>query len=486
MSIARHTFYNLVGGLVPLAVALVTIPLYLRVIGLERYGILSLFWLLVGYFAFFDLGLGRATAQRIAFLHDRSDEDRGRAFWTGLSLSSGLAFLAAFVAWLVGHLALEAFTLASAPIREETKNALPLLVAAVPTAILQSFFRGALEGRQRFFTVNTLTSLGAIGTGVFPLVAAAIWIPNLWLILAVSLGVRLFLLACLANAALRAVPAGKFQPAKRTDAQSMMRFGAWLTVSGVIGPLMVFADRFVIGGLMGAAAVGIYVVAFNLISQLLVLPSAMSIALFPRFAAGDTRSGFGRDALYAALFLLTPVSMIAMLLTGPFLTLWVGELTAAQATPIALVLITGFWVNGLAQLPYASLQASGLTDLTAKVHLAEILPYLMLLWIGLDQFGLVGAALVWSLRAAIDFGLLAALDRLPLIVLRRVLFYGIALVALCAVLLLFDQGDAISWPIVLLICMPVVADLFRTIPSTFAERLPKLIGALHLGTPDQP
>jgi O-antigen/teichoic acid export membrane protein len=65
LSIRRNTAYNLLGALVPLAVSLVTIPIYLGLIGEGHCGVLAIDWVLLGYLALLDLGLSGVSAQGV-------------------------------------------------------------------------------------------------------------------------------------------------------------------------------------------------------------------------------------------------------------------------------------------------------------------------------------------------------------------------------------------------------------------------------------
>lgn len=62
---ARNTFLNFIGQAVPLLVGVITIPFIIRGLGTDRFGLLSLAWIVLGYFAIFDLGLGRTTTKFI-------------------------------------------------------------------------------------------------------------------------------------------------------------------------------------------------------------------------------------------------------------------------------------------------------------------------------------------------------------------------------------------------------------------------------------
>src|SRR4030081_2096010 len=99
---------NVFGAIGPLVVSLLTVPIYIRHIGDARYGVLSIVWVLLGYFGFLDLGLSRAATNALARLRDAPQEARARVLVTTLSLNLGLGLfgslcLALFGSYLLQH-----------------------------------------------------------------------------------------------------------------------------------------------------------------------------------------------------------------------------------------------------------------------------------------------------------------------------------------------------------------------------------------------
>src|ERR1700719_1324905 len=105
--LARNTVWNLLGGGAPMIVAVFCIPILIRGLGTERFGILTLAWALIGYASLFDLGLGRALTQLVAKkLGAGEDREVPTLVWTTLLLMLFLGVLGAAVVgvlspWLV-------------------------------------------------------------------------------------------------------------------------------------------------------------------------------------------------------------------------------------------------------------------------------------------------------------------------------------------------------------------------------------------------
>ena len=105
--LARNTVWNLIGHGIPMLVGLFTIPILIRGLGTDRFGILLLVWMLIGYFNLFDLGLGRALTKFVAErLGKRADKSLPYLVWTGLTFMLALGIVGALVVggstpWLV-------------------------------------------------------------------------------------------------------------------------------------------------------------------------------------------------------------------------------------------------------------------------------------------------------------------------------------------------------------------------------------------------
>lgn len=408
MSIKKHTAYNLLGAVLPLGLSLFTIPLYIGLIGEARYGVLAVAWLLLGYFGLFDLGLGRATSQRIASLGDASPAQRASTFWTALGMNVSLGVLGGLIIWPVAIYFFGNFFSVDAALRPELGAAIPWLVLAVPLATLSGVLTGALEGRAKFLELNIVSVVSSVLIQLMPL--AVVWAhgPDLaWLLPTVILS-RLVTLTLLFFRCHVHVFKGHTPTFSRTQAKGLLQFGGWVTVSSLIGPMMVVLDRFVIGATLGAKAVTYYTVPFQLAERTTMLPNALTSALFPRLAAvgNDEAKQLATKAISSLAVVMTPLILIGVLLVVPFLRWWLNPEFALRAGLTAQILLLGWWINSFARVPYALLQAAGRPALIAKCHFAELIPYLLLLYVGLHFFGLPGAALVFGLRTLADCALL--------------------------------------------------------------------------------
>jgi O-antigen/teichoic acid export membrane protein len=154
-----------------------------------------------------------------------------------------------------------------------------------------------------------------------------------------------------------------------------------------------------------------YSVPFQLAERSTIIPSALTSALFPRFASVSQHEEqrLANDGLRALVVVMTPLVAAGILFMEPFLAWWISPAFAQQSARLGQIVLLGFWANGLAVIPYAQLQARSRPDLVAKCHLGETLPYFGLLYMGLKTFGMAGAATAFSVRVFVDFALLAGL-----------------------------------------------------------------------------
>jgi O-antigen/teichoic acid export membrane protein len=92
--LARNTIWNLVGQTAPLLVAFITIPILIKQIGVDRFGVLSVAWMLIGYFSLFDFGIDQGLTKIVADrLGSGEHNEIPTLVWTSLAILLALGLL---------------------------------------------------------------------------------------------------------------------------------------------------------------------------------------------------------------------------------------------------------------------------------------------------------------------------------------------------------------------------------------------------------
>jgi len=474
MSLSRNATYNAIGNVMLTVLAVVTVPLYLHIVGIERYGLLALCWVFLSYSSFMDFGLGPAVAREIARSRDGEENLAAEALWTAIWLSLAISLVAAAAVYAIGTFYFGKMAKVAPAFRSEVAAAVPLMAAMVPGVMLSGVLASALQGRERFLAFNVATVLGNVLLGVLPLIVAYFWSPAVPVLLAASLAARLVPLPWLFQVCSRAVPLNGVRRPSAAAARRLLGFGGWISLTAMAGVVLGTAARLAVGGTLGAAAVSIYTIAFNLVSRVAIVANSVGAALFPRFAyleKGD-RDELVLHGLQTIAAIVTPLLIGAVMLVDPFFAVWIGPELTEAALPVAYLVVIGFWFYCIGSPAQSLLQASGRPDLVSKVMVAEVLPFVGATLLALSLFGLPGGALVFTLRSVCETVAFLLLARIPWPALRSLLLpAGLTLAAAVAAGFMEGLGEYL-----ILLVLLAAATMWSAVhaPRAVLDRLARL------------
>jgi O-antigen/teichoic acid export membrane protein len=413
--LTKNWILNLSGQVLPLFVALAAMPYIVRGLGPERFGVLSIVWAVLGSLTLFDLGLGRSTTKYVAECLGRGELNKFPClFWTSLWSQlligfAGAGLMAVCVPYLVDHY------LKLAPANaHETKSSFLILAASFPIVLGGNAIRGVLEAAQRFDIVNYVRVPASISIFVFSAIALPLGLslPSIVILLVASrIVVALIYFGVCVN----------LFPMIHADwsldlklLRALLTYGGWVSISNFVAPLLSYADRFVIGSVLGMASVSYYTAPNEAITKASLLPGTLLVTLFPALASLDASGARNRvrelcaRAIKSLLLLMTPILLVVSVFARQILQLWLGSDFATRSTSVLQIFCVGVLVNAISFVPFYLLQGLGRPDITAKIHMFELPVYAIALAILLPRMGLAGAALAWTLRLTLDASLLFA------------------------------------------------------------------------------
>lgn len=406
-SIAKNTIYNLLGYGVPILAALIFIPVLVNGLGEEKFGLLNIAWMIIGYFSFFDFGIGKGLTKIVAekISSDQSNQIPA-LFWTSLVLMLLVSLVIAFLLLFLVPYFVSLFNV-SQNLQQETINTFYVLCLSIPIVSTTAGLRGVLEAYLKFGTINVVRIVLGLLTFLGPIVCLLftnnlLWIVVLLVIIRVLIWLWYLQLCIKTNPGIKSKGVLDFKSIK-----PVIKFSAWINLVNVIGPVILYSDRFIIGILISATAISFYAVSYEVVSKLLLISGALVGVLFPVFSASyfsnpeESKKIFLRGIKFIFL-IIYPIVFLMVAFAFEGMGIWLGEKFAENSALVLQLLAVGILFNSISSIPNNFFQGTGQPRIPALINLIELPFYLLAMWLTIKHWGIQGAAITYMIAAAAD------------------------------------------------------------------------------------
>jgi len=397
---------NYAGQIWMAAMAVVFLPLYIRLLGMEAFGLVGLMLSFQSISQLFDFGIGGATNRELSRrAHDPALADGARDLVRSSEVVIWLLALAVGVAiWLCSGLMADHWLHLDRMGRGEATHAIAIMGVTIALLWPSAFYANCLSGLERQPALNVINAVFATlrYAGVLPVLWA---VPSLAAFLWWYALVGALQSITTAIVVWRTLPEGH-RPARWSgiELRGSRRFAGGLFAIGLLAMGVSQLDRLSIASLRPLAELGYYTLAISIAAGLgrMVLP--MFNAIYPRFsrlvARGEhtmLRELYHLGSQYLAV-VVAAVAAVLVVFAHDVLYLWTGnaELSGKVALPLA-ILVAGSAFNGLMNIPYALQLANGWTRLAMGLNAASLLLGIPFCLWAVPRFGISGAACVWLL-----------------------------------------------------------------------------------------
>jgi O-antigen/teichoic acid export membrane protein len=402
----RNIFANFAGQGWAALMQIAFIPLYIKFLGIEAYGLIGFYAMLQGVLQVLDFGLSPTMTRELArfsALPDKAGDSRNfvrtleTVYWSiGIVIGVLIYASAPFIAnhWI------NASALDSSTVQRSIR--LIGVIAALQWPL--SFYQGGLMGLERLVLLNAIKIGNSTLFGGGAILVLAFISPDIVTFFTWQAVMSAIQLAVVTFCLWKSLP--RSEVPSRFDSRvfhNIRKFATGMTGIMISGIIVSQLDKLILSKLLPLKVFGYYTLAYVVSNGLLLAILPMFNALFPRYSAiaatGDEieLSRLYRLGTQFTASVLFPMAAVLVLFSNDVLHIWTGNaITASNAAPIVCFLVVGTALNGL-MYPVTALQlSSGWTSIGLRINLAFvalIIPGIILMT---NWYGAVGAASVWA------------------------------------------------------------------------------------------
>jgi O-antigen/teichoic acid export membrane protein len=404
-SLGTNVVANLIGRAWPSLLGILFVPLYLRFMGIEAYGLVGFYATLQGVLGLLDLGIGSTMTRelaRLSVVEDSNQKQRDLVrtleilYWL-IALAAGITIV------LIAPLLAQHWINAQQMSPEQLTTVIQLMGLAVALQFPFALYQGGLMGLQHQVLVNAvLTVVGTLRAGgavvVLWLVSPSITAFMGWQVIAGLVGSFTFM-----GLLWRNLP--KHEKHAKFDLaimKGLWRYAITVAANGMVGVAITQTDKIILSTMLSLTQFGYYSLATTLASAIWMIIVPFNNSVFPRFVQlyqntdNDGTAKLLHSASQYLSLLMLPVAAILAIFSGDILLLWTNDsLIAEGAKNIAMLLVIGTTINGMCSIPAYAASAFGWPQLVMTTNFLVVILAFPLIYLSTSKWGAVGAAAVW-------------------------------------------------------------------------------------------
>lgn len=400
--IRKNSLISLVFQAFPIITAIIGIPLNIRHLGVEMWGVYSLSISLFFLVMYFNFGIGPAVNRILAEAIGLRQWSKEKAvvqtgFFINLAISITLCCVLLLFSERIINYAIK--PLANDVNFLEVERLFTWIALGSGLYLIISFFRNVMEGRQMFFLVSLLRAIIGSFILIAPLLSSKHNISNSGLYVFVLLSICL-LIYTLVFVKRYSIPKTKYFD--RQTAKLIFSQGWLISLHSFFNPVFIYLDRYIIGNLIGMKVVGIYTSFYDLISRTTIIPSSISSALFP--AVSSSLHSLDKTKkitikTFRLLIIFSGPPFLVLLFFGPYLVnLWLGNDFVSGNQSVIQLLVVGYFIQGFNLVFLRYFQAVKEFRFSLYINIGLALLYTPILAVLIYRYGLIGAATVFLFK----------------------------------------------------------------------------------------
>ena len=415
MSLKKNILASYAGQIYVTLIGIVILPLYIKYMGAEAYGLVGFFSMLQAWFALLDMGLTPTMARETARFHGgATDALNYRRLVRALE---GVFLIVALVGGLVlffasGYIARDWLHASRLPIAE-VQTAVQLMAIIIALRWMCGLYRGVVSGSERLVWLSgynsiiaTLRFVAVLPILMFVGVTPTIFFSFQFVVAVIEFAGLLFFSYHL----LPTMSQGQHLPWEWSPLKPVLKFSLTIAFTSSVWVLVTQTDKLVLSKILPLAEYGYFTLAVLVASGVMVISGPVSGAIMPRMtrlqAEGDETGliRLYRSSTQLVAVIVLPVALVLAFYSKQVLWIWTGDaLLVSKAAPVLTLYSIGSGILSLGAFPYYLQYAKG--DL--KLHLIGNFLFVLLLvpsliWATL-QFGTIGAGWAWLLSNLIYF-----------------------------------------------------------------------------------